>query len=61
MKNQNVKEIYAELKKMAGRAELVTELAIRNELGDEAFELLRANHMIELCRVDEFDRRWYAI
>ena len=61
MKNQNVKEIYAELKKMAGRAELVTELAIRNDLGDEAFELLRANHMIELCRVDEFDRRWYAI
>ncbi len=61
MKNQNVKEIYAELKKMAGRAELVTELAIRNELGNEAFELLRANHMIELCRVDEFDRRWYAI
>lgn len=61
MENQNVKEIYAELKKMAGRAELVTELAIRNELGDEAFELLRTNHMIELCRVDEFDRRWYAI
>ena len=61
MKNQDVKEIYAELKKMAGRAELVTELAIRNELGDEAFELLRINHMIELCKVDEFDRRWYAI
>lgn len=61
MKNQNAKEIYAELKKMAGRAELVTELAIRNELGDEAFELLRINHMIELCKVDKFDRRWYAI
>ena len=61
MENQNIKEIYSKLKKMAGRAELVTELAIRNELGDEAFELLRTNHMIELCRVDKFDRRWYAI
>lgn len=61
MKNQNVEEIYSKLKKMAGRAEFVTELAIRNELGDEAFELLRTNNMIELCRVDKFDRRWYAI
>ena len=61
MKDQNVEEIYSKLKKMAGRAEFVTELAIRNELGDEAFELLRINHMIELCKVDKFDRRWYAI
>ena len=61
MKDQDVKEIYSKLKKMAGRAEFVTELAIRNELGDEAFELLKSNHMIELCRVDKFDRRWYAI
>lgn len=61
MKNQNVEELYSKLKKMAGRAEFVTELAIRNELGNEAFELLKASNMIELCRVDKFDRRWYAI
>lgn len=61
MKNQNVKEIYSKLRKMAGRAEFVTELAIRNELGNEAFELLKSSNMIELCRVDKFDRRWYAI
>ena len=43
------KEIYRNLKVMAGKAEIVSEEAIRNDLGDEAFSILRYHGFIEYC------------
>lgn len=54
------KEIYRDLKGMAGSAEIVTEEAIRNDLGDGAFELLRKYELIECCGVINGTKR-YAI
>ena len=54
------KEIYRDLKGMAGSAELVTEEAIKNDLGEGAFELLRKYELIECCGVINGTKR-YAI
>lgn len=45
------REAYHDLKGMAGKAEFVTEEAIRNDLGNEAFEMLRRYGFIECCGV----------
>jgi hypothetical protein len=55
------KDLYKDLKAMAGRAELVTEEAIVNDLGENALGMLRQYGFIEHCRVDELGRHWYAI
>jgi hypothetical protein len=57
---QQTKEIYHNLKEMAGKAELVTEEAIRNDLGNQAFESLRHHGFIECCGVIQ-GRKMYAI
>ena len=43
------KELRYKLKELAGRSEIVSEEAIRNELGNEEFELLRQYGYIEYC------------
>lgn len=55
------REMYRDLKGMAGNAELVTEEAIINDLGESAFNMLKEYSYIEHCRVDELGRHWYAI
>ena len=45
------REAYRDLKGMAGKAEFVTEEAIRNDLGNEVFEMLRRYGFIECCGV----------
>ncbi len=55
------KDLYAELLKKTGNAELVTEEAIVNELGRNALDMLKMYSFIEHCRVDELGRHWYAI
>lgn len=45
------KEAYRDLKGMAGKAEFVTEEAIRNDLTDGAFEIMRKYGFIECCGV----------
>ena len=45
------REAYRDLKGMAGNAEFVSEEAIRNDLTDEAFELMRKYGFIECCGV----------
>ena len=45
------KEAYRDLKEIAGKAEFVTEEAIRNDLTDGAFELMRNYGFIECCGV----------
>ena len=54
------KEIYGELKSLAGRAELVTEEAIKNDLGNGALEILKEFGYIECCGVVS-GRKMYAI
>lgn len=54
------KELYYKLKSMAGKSEYVSEEAIRNDLGNEEFELLRTEGFIECCTVIE-GRKMYAI
>ena len=54
------KEVYKELKEKAGKSEYVDEQAIRTELGDGAFELLRKFGHIEYCATLN-GRRMYAI
>ena len=54
------KEMYRNLKGMTGRAEFVSEDAIRNDLGDRAFEMLREFGYIEFCGIVG-GRRMYAI
>lgn len=55
------KDLYEELQDKAGNAEKVTEDAIRNELGDNAFIMLKSYGFIEHCHLDELGRHWYAI
>lgn len=57
---QCAEEIYRDLKDEAGGAECVSEEAIRAELGDGAFRLLKAHGYIEYCATLE-GRRMYAI
>ncbi len=54
------KETYAELKSLAGRAEFVSEEAIKNDLGKGAFELLKEHNYIEYCATLG-GQRMYAI
>ena len=54
------KDEYAKLKEMAGKAEFVTEEAIRNELGNGAFKLLKEFKHIEFCGIVN-NTRMYAI
>ena len=54
------KEVYRDLKGMSGKAEFVTEEAIKNDLGNGAFELLKEFGYIEFCGIVG-DRRMYAI
>lgn len=54
------REAYNDLKDKAGNAEFVSEEAIRNDLTDEAFELMRKYNFIEFCGVVG-GRRMYAI
>ena len=53
-------EIYRDLKGMTGKAEFVYEEAIRNDLGDEAFEALRHHGFIEYCTTIQ-GKKMYAI
>lgn len=54
------KEIYRDLKGMAGKAEIVSEEAIKNELGVGTFELLKEYGHIEYCATLN-GKRMYAI
>ena len=45
------RETYRDLKGMVGKAEFVTEEAIKNDLTDGAFELMRHYGFIECCGV----------
>lgn len=55
-----VEEAYRDLKGMAGKAEFVTEEAIKNDLGNGAFEGLREYGFIECCGVIQ-GKKMYAI
>lgn len=57
---QQTQEIYSDLKGMTGKAEFVSEEAIRNDLGDQAFESLRHHGFIEYCTTIQ-GRKMYAI
>ena len=54
------KEIYRDLKGMTDRADYVSEEAIRNNLGNKAFEALRHHGFIEYCTTIQ-GRKMYAI
>lgn len=54
------KEAYRDLKGMAGKAEYVSEEAIKNDLSDGAFELLRNYGFIEYCTTIQ-NHKMYAI
>lgn len=54
------KEIYRDLKGMTGKADYVSEEAIRNDLGNEAFEALKYYGYIEYCTTIQ-GRKMYAI
>jgi hypothetical protein len=54
------KEVYRDLKEMSGKADYVSEEAIRNDLGNEAFELMREYNFIEYCTTIQ-GRKMYAI
>lgn len=54
------KEVYRDLKGMTGKAEYVSEEAIRNDLGNGAFEILREFGYIEYCTTIQ-GRKMYAI
>jgi hypothetical protein len=58
--HSQTKEIYRDLKGMTGKADYVAEEAIRNDLGDEAFEALRHHGFIEYCTTIQ-GRKMYAI
>ena len=60
MNYKQAQEIYHTLKGMTGKAELVSEDAIRNDLGDNAFNALRCHGFIEYCATLQ-GRRMYAI
>lgn len=54
------KEAYRDLKEMSGKADYVSEEAIRNDLGNEAFELMREYNFIEYCTTIQ-GNKMYAI
>ena len=54
------KEMYRDLKGMCGKAEYVSDEAIRNDLGDRAFEMLREFGYIEYCTTIQ-GKKMYAI
>ena len=54
------KECYRDLKGMSGKAEYVSEEAIKNDLGTPAFELMREYGFIEYCTTIQ-GRKMYAI
>ena len=54
------KECHRDLKGMSGKADYVSEEAIRNDLGNEAFELMRKYNFIEYCTTIQ-GRKMYAI
>lgn len=54
------KEFYNDLKEKAGESECVSEEAIRTELGDGVFELLKKYGYVEYCATLN-GRRMYAI
>ena len=53
-------EIYRDLKGMSGKADFVTEDAIKNDLGEKAFNSLRHHGFIEYCGTLN-NRRMYAV
>ena len=59
-RENQAKEMYRDLKGMTGKAEYVSEEAIRNDLGDRAFEMLREFGHIEYCTTIQ-GRKMYAI
>ena len=54
------KEVYRDLKGMTGKADYVSEEAIKNDLGAGAFELLKEFGYIEYCTTIQ-GRKMYAI
>ena len=54
------KEAYDDLKSISGKADYVSEEAIRNDLGDGAFELLKKYNYIECCTIIK-GHKMYAI
>lgn len=54
------REEYARLKEKAGKSEYVSEEAIRNELGNGVFDLLKEFGHIEYCTTIQ-GRKMYAI
>lgn len=60
MNYKQAQAIYHTLKGMTGKAELVSEDAIRNDLGDHTFEALRHHGFIEYCATLQ-GTRMYAI
>ena len=57
---KQTQEIYRDLKGMSGKAEFVTEEAIKNDLGERAFDSLRHHGFIEYCGTLN-NKRMYAI
>jgi hypothetical protein len=57
---KQAQEIYRDLKGMSGKAEFVTEEAIKNDLGEKAFNSLRHHGFIEYCGTLN-NKRMYAI
>ena len=55
------RDIWDELCARAGNAEKVTQEAIINAFGENAFEMLKQYGYIEHCHLDELGRHWYAI
>ena len=53
-------EIYRDLKGMTNKADYVSEEAIRNDLGNKAFEALRHYGFIEYCTTIQ-GKKMYAI
>ena len=52
--------MYRDIKGMMGKAEFVSEMAIRNAVGDEAFDALRHYGFIEYCATIQ-GKKMYAI
>ena len=57
---KQTQEIYRDLKGMSGKADFVTEEAIKNDLGEKAFNSLRHHGFIEYCGTLN-NKRMYAI
>ena len=57
---KQTQEIYRDLKGMSDKADFVTEEAIKNDLGEKAFNSLRYHGFIEYCGTLN-NRRMYAI